>query len=239
MPGHPHPKRIALADLQQFFADLSYRLNLVETAQRVIDKKLATGFNVFGFIEPNEGKLSDVLAELLSPDGCHGQGDLFLKLLFQKFGFPTPANLGATAKVQREAPTHRILNRRRRIDILVEAGALLAIENKVDSFEQLDQVQHYIEHLRHCARSKSVKFALMYLSPDGRYPDTLRRTTIDKWRRESLLYCWSYDTQLRDWLEECRRSCESDKVRYFLADFICHIDSALRRNEASELTKPK
>jgi hypothetical protein len=34
--------------------------------------RLATGFNVFHLIEPDENKLSDILAGLLDPKGSHG-----------------------------------------------------------------------------------------------------------------------------------------------------------------------
>ena len=67
-------------ELERFFADVNYRVHLAETLQCQLDVRLATGFNVFDLIEPDENKLSDVLAGLLNPKGAHGQGDLFLRL---------------------------------------------------------------------------------------------------------------------------------------------------------------
>ena len=72
--------------LEQFFANINHKVELAETQQRLIDKQQATKFNVFELIEPDENKLSDILADLLDPKGSHGQGDLFLRLLFKQLG---------------------------------------------------------------------------------------------------------------------------------------------------------
>ena len=66
-------------ELERFFADVNYRVHLAERLQCQLDKRLATRFNVFDLIEPDENKLSDVLAGLLNPKGAHGQGDLFFR----------------------------------------------------------------------------------------------------------------------------------------------------------------
>src|SRR5207237_4404982 len=121
---------------EHFFDTINHRVELAEAQQRRIDKRRATGFNVFHLIEPDENKLSDILADLLDPKGGHGQGDLFLRLLFKQLGLGSNPKLTKNATVQREAPTHGILKYRRRIDVFVEAAALLVIENKLDSLEQ-------------------------------------------------------------------------------------------------------
>ena len=145
---------VARPELEHFFASVNHRVELAETQQRRIDKRRATGFNVFHLIEPDENKLSDILADLLDPKGDHGQGDLFLRLLFKQLGLGSDAKLTKNATVQREAPTHGILKYRRRMDVFVEAGALLVIENKLDSLEQRDQVKDYLEHLQRCTRGR-------------------------------------------------------------------------------------
>jgi hypothetical protein len=111
-----------LDELQRFFADISLRVARAERTQRLLDQELATGFNVFHLIDPDENKLSDVLSLLLNPKGSHGQGDLFLRLLFIELKLPLAKNL-RDAKVQREAMTDQISNNRRRIDVLIEAPA--------------------------------------------------------------------------------------------------------------------
>lgn len=222
---------IDLPELQQFFADISYRLDLAETKQRRIDRKQATGFNVFKLIKPDENKLSAILADLLDPQGSHGQGDLFLRRLFEKLGLRSVAKLATNATIKREAPTHKILKYRRRIDVLVEAGtgALLAIENKVDSPEQTDQVKDYLEHLRQCALDQPLQTALIYLTPNGRLPKSLPPETVKELQDRGTLHCWSYQRKLRDWLETCRQDCAAQRIRNFLSDFIAHIESDMKR----------
>ena len=75
---------VSHAELRPFFAAVSHCAERAEVQQRRRDKRLATGFNVFDLIEPDENKLSDILADLLDPKGSHGQGDLFLRLLLQQ-----------------------------------------------------------------------------------------------------------------------------------------------------------
>ena len=55
------------------------------------------------------------------------------------------------------------------MDVLIEAGMLkVAIENKVESIDQPEQVKDYLEHLRYCTRVPPARSMLIYLTPDGR-----------------------------------------------------------------------
>jgi len=220
---------VGKSELEQFFATISHRVDLAETKQRRIDKRLARGFNVFDLIEPDENKLSAVLAGLLDPKGGHSQGDLFLRLLFKQLGLDSDARLTKDATVQREAPTYGILKYRRRIDVLVEAGALVAIENKVDSLEQQDQVKDYLDHLRRCTHGSRKQSVLIYLTPDGRRPESLGRARSEEAEAGGYLRRWSYQVELREWLVSCRRDCEAQKIRDFLSDFIAYIELKLKR----------
>ena len=217
------------SEFERFFAAVSHRVELAETQQRRRDKKRATGFNVFDLIEPDENKLSDVLAGLLDPEGCHGQGDLFLRLLFKQLGLGSDPKLTKNVTVLREAPTHGILKYRRRIDVLVEAGAWVAIENKVDSLEQQDQVKDYLEHLRYCTKHNIQDSVLIYLTPNERKPDSLSPAAFEEAQRSRKLRCWSYHGDLRVWLESCRHECEAQKIRDFISDFIAYIESSLKQ----------
>jgi hypothetical protein len=220
-------------EVERFFAAVNYRMQLAERLQCRLDKRLATGFNVFDLIEPDENKLSDVLAGLLNPKGTHGQGALFLRLLFKQLGLDSDAKLTKAATVKREAPTYRILKYRRRMDVLVKAGALLAIENKVDSEEQPDQVKDYLEHLSQCTRGRPIQSTLIYLTPEGRPPDKLRPLAMKKHQSSGRLHCWSYQRELRTWLEACRRDCEAQRICDFISNFIAYIESALNRELAN------
>lgn len=216
-------------EVEQFFAAVDHRVTLAETRQRRIDKRQASGFNVFDMIEPDENKLSDILRMLLDPSGDHGQGDLFLRLLLKQLKLHTGPGQTTRAIVRREAPTYGILKWRRRMDVLVEAGVLVAIENKVDSLEQPDQVKDYLEHLRRCTAGRSGQNTLIYLTPDGRPPDSLTSAVLKRQMANGRLHCWSYPKQLRSWLESCRQECEAARICGFLGDFMNYIESTLER----------
>ena len=215
-------------ELVQFFFDAEFRLKLAIASQQEIDQKLATGFNVFLLIEPDENKLSDILADLLNPAGKHGQRDQFLRLFLGMLAFSPAHNLADITTVRREAPTGANFNHRRRIDILVDAGALIAIENKVDSPEQPDQARDYLEDLDERAREASAVGAFIYLSPDGRHPGSITKTLRSNNRSPVSLHSWSYQKEIRRWLCNCRDHCESQRIRDFLSNFIDYINSKLK-----------
>ena len=226
-------------ELDRFFDDVSYRVDLAERLQCQLDERLATGFNVFDLIEPDENRLSDVLADLLDPNGNHGQGDLFLRLLFERLGLGTDAKLRTKdATVRREAPMRGTRKDHRRMDVFVEAGVLLAIENKVDSPEQQDQVSDYLVYLERRGTSppgQPIQNTLIYLTPDRRSPESLNDSELEKHQKSGRLHCWSYQDDLYPWLEDCRRDCEAQKIRDFLSDFIAYIESHLKcESEANQ-----
>ena len=137
------------SQLPDFFFSIRSRVEIAEEKQRQLDRKKATRFKLFRLFQPDENKLSDILRDLLDPNGDHGQGDLFLALLFEQLGIPADAKLMKGVKVHREVRTYRILNYRRRMDVLIEAGmSKVAIENKIDSNDQPGQIKDYLEHLR-------------------------------------------------------------------------------------------
>ena len=190
---------------------------------------------MFQFIEPDENRLSDVLAFLLDPKESHGQGDLFLRLMFDRLGLLADAKCIQHATVRREAATHNILNSRRRMDIVVDAGAWLAIENKVDSPEQPEQVKDYLDHLHHYTRhSSSVRAALIYLSPNGRPPESVSEMQIDEIKASVELHCWNYHVELRQWLESCQRDCAAPKICQFLSDLMAYIKENYQRVSAGD-----
>jgi len=222
-------------ELSQFISTIGKRIDQVEKEQQELDRLEATRFNVFDLIEPDENKLSDVLQILLDPKGSHGQGDLFLKLLLSKIGFGAHELCTTDARIRREVPTDAIANRRRRIDLLIEAGVLVAIENKVDAGEQVDQVKDYLDHLAKCTTVKQQPYMLIYLTPDRRLPESVCTTSAGAVGTNGRLCCWSYQSELLTWLELCREKCRAEKIRYLLADFAAYIKTVLRRDTQLEI----
>ena len=215
--------------MKDFFSAAGHVIKATEAQQRKADRLQASRFNVFDLIEPDENKLSDILADLLDPQGRHGQGDRFLRLLFDRIGLDDAELSTAQAKIQRAAPTHGIQKYRRRLDVLIDAGVLVAIENKVDSWEQPEQVKDYLEHLRECSRDRVIPGRLIYLTPNGRRPESLSPSACREEEEQQRLFCWSYQKDLRQWLEACRAACQAEKIRWFITDFITYIETKLLR----------
>ena len=217
-------------DLDRFFADVSYRVVLTDRLQSQLDQRLATGFNVFQLIEPDENKLSDILADLLNPTGTHGQGDLFLRLLLERLELAADPQLVREATVQREALMPGGQNDQRRMDVFVKAGLLLAIENKVDSPEQPKQIRDYLDYLEGRDSPGSPRLnTVIYLTPNGRCPESLGHSELRRYQDSRGLRCWSYQDHLLRWVQDCRRECEAQRIRDFLLDFIGYIESDLIR----------
>ena len=86
-------------------------------------------FNVFSIlgVETAEVKHSAILADLLNPQGLHGQGATFLKLFLEITNLGDYENL-ETFRVRTEVST----DNKGRIDILLEKNdACIVIENKI------------------------------------------------------------------------------------------------------------
>ena len=220
-------------ELERFFAEVAPRLETAQTLDDELDRQLARRFNVFRYLRTNEMGFSRMIADLLDPAGDHGQGAAFLKLLTAKLEFAqdvNPSDLG-NAKVQ----TERQIDGRRRIDIVVEINGkhCLAIENKSNSAgDQERQVADDLDWLRRYGHS-----LLVYLHPTGEGPseESVARETIKELETKTprplvIMPCYSRDTSsdrfdnlrlqfsLVDWLADCRRNCDVDRLRWYLRE---------------------
>jgi hypothetical protein len=72
------------------------------------------------------------------------------------------------------------------------------------------------------------RHALIYLTPDGHPPDSLKAAELKEAQDAGRLHCWSYQRELRDWLAACCQQCEAKKIQCFLADFITYIETELK-----------
>ena len=220
-------------ELERFFAEVAPRLETAQTLDDELDRQLARRFNVFRYLRTDEMGFSRMIADLLDPAGDHGQGAAFLKLLTEKLEFAqdvNPSDLG-NAKVQ----TERQIDGRRRIDIVVEIDSehCFAIENKSNfAGDQERQVADDLDWLKREYRSS----LLVYLSPTGDGPseESVARKTIDELgktpRRFVIMPCDQDATSsdefdnlrlqfsLVDWLADCRRNCDVDRLRWYLRE---------------------
>jgi hypothetical protein len=220
----PGMSAITHAELAQFTSSLKYRLKLLDQTRVHTDRFLATRFNIFDYLEPNENLLSDIIADLVDPTGTHGQGDIFLKELLSLICKDVQPAWKSCA-VNREDLTTFIDSNRRRIDVLIDFGNRgIAIENKPWAPEQKDQVGDYVSHLR---RKFGGNFTIVYLSRDGSEPTSLKAALKKQLVNENKLLLVAYRGSFYDWLLSCQKNCMAEKIRSFLGDFMNYIDQQL------------
>jgi len=221
-------------DITAFFATTGALVAAAEKIDAELALRLGRGFNVFDAIRPDENRLSDILRDLLDPRGPHGQGDRFLRAFLDicKIGEPWSKDTN-NVRVYRERQTISLDEdrKRRRIDLVIAFGAsagAVAIENKPWAGEQNDQMKDYAEHLNHIYQDR---FHLLYLSGNGRPPETLGEW--DQCLKEVVrFHPMAYNRpasqdrempNLHDWTAQCARLTEADKLRWFLRDFAAWI----------------
>jgi hypothetical protein len=204
--------------LDIFFNELSFRKNIFNQFRSQADKFLSSEFNVFDIINPDENKLSDILSNIFDIHGDHGQGVLFANL-FTPFlnskGLKVPSNQYI---VMREVAANG------RIDILFESSDFaLILENKPFASDQEDQINRYYDAMR---QKHQNNVAVVYLNrtPDipHNFSDELKKEQLIDLLNNKKLLVLPY-VELIEYLTECYQQCESNKFRYFLADFMDYI----------------
>ena len=220
-------------DLERFFLELVPRLETARVLDRELDRQLARRFNVLDYLRTDELGLSRVVADLLNPEGNHGQGAVFLQLLLNKVGFKVDGKIDSS-RVDVEL-TIKVKDRRRRLDVAVRIDErhCLAIENKPYAGDQPDQVKDYLEWLE-----KYDKHMLIYLSPTGEGPGkhSIGNADLEKPKqhydpRPFVIMPYhgvaapddGFDRfrlpfSLADWLADCRRHCDVDRLCWFLRE---------------------
>ncbi|MEI7867655.1 MAG: PD-(D/E)XK nuclease family protein [Candidatus Methylumidiphilus sp.] len=203
---------------------LHHRLDALRQARKLYAPKLAPEFNAIGLCGPDELRLSQILKELLSPIGSHAQGAIFLKLFLKCFDLENFLPVPDNTKVCTEKTTDRLANKMLRMDIHLDFGpAAIAIENKPWAGDQENQCMNYLNQL---ALSHPELNCLIYLSGSDEPPST---DSISKDEREDAENVGHFKIiaypQLIDWLKDCRRECQTDRVSFFLNEFIDYIQN--------------
>ncbi|MDL2279895.1 PD-(D/E)XK nuclease family protein [Desulfovibrio sp. OttesenSCG-928-G11] len=217
---------VAESDVPRFLNDLARRLNDFQLTEERINHLTAENFSCFRYIDLNENKSSAILADLLDPQGLHGQGrlflDAFLKLCERETGFFSSA---ASIKVKTEASTMYIKSKLRRMDILLSDGKnVMAVENKLYAPDQKGQIEDYLHNIQFDA---SQCFMLVYLTPQGKLPSESSLTVAGGRQYKENIHHLSWG-ELLLCLEQCRKQLEAEKLRFFLKDFIAAMNYAIR-----------
>ena len=213
--------------LDQFFAELAPRLETARVLERELDRQLAHRFNVFDYLRTDELGLSRFVADLLNPEGKHGQGTAFLRCFLDKVGFEVDGKIdGSRVDVELTIEDQRRLD----VAVRIDEHHCLAIENKPYAGDQPNQVKDYLDWLK-----QYDKHMLIYLSPTGEGPTAYSTgdADLDEYGRPRRFAIMPYygatdlddafnrlrlPVSLADWLADCRRDCDVDRLRLFLRE---------------------
>lgn len=209
-------------EFKRYFSEVEFRTKVYNQVRQDTDYYMASRFNVFDYIAPNENKLSDIFADLLNPRGKHGQGATFLRIFLKQIHHQEEENLNY-CQVIRESQTTWISKNRRRIDIVLrfQDGFVVAIENKPWSTEQENQLQDYHEHLRKKYKKDN---CLVYISGNGVTPTSMELKMQKIFQRNGEFEVLNYASGVITWLEEGYKECQAEKIRCFLRDLIVYIN---------------
>lgn len=158
-------------------------------------------FNVFRILGLSTAEVrthSAFIAELLKPDGSHGQGTTYLDLFLQGLSIEADAFTAKGAKVKVEFNIGGVNLEEGtggRIDILLTdtGGRHLVIENKVYAGDQNCQLLRY-----HNAYPDALLF---YLTLDGGKP-----SDWSKGNKDFPIACISYREHILHWLNDCHKA---------------------------------
>ena len=200
-------------------------------AKQHLDRFLSTDFNVFKgtfeWIKRKEDFLSAIIADLLNPSGSHGQQHKFLNAFLQIIKRPDLKD----KKLPKVGP--QVQTALGTPDILVAFENFgLVIENKYGAVEQPKQLQRYHEYLN--GEYGTDGFCLVYLTPEGDEPTSIEDHLKEELMSDNKLICMSYRHGMLKWIEECCRLCESDRFRWFLRDFMDHMNGGQTMSSSNE-----
>jgi len=226
-------KQIIHENTSNFLSEIQFRRELYFKAKNELNKNLAHDYNVFDFINPDERKLSDIIAFLLDPNGTHGQGINFLYeflcLIKEKTELLNTVENDDlnNAYVYCEYLTWGDKADYKIIDIFIVLKKeidefVIAIENKPFVGEHYLQVNNYIDFLE---ENYLDKFVFVFLSRSGDDPvSIIDQTRKDALKNKGIMVSISYADLIKKWLDRCFKECEAEKIRWFLKDFIQYVD---------------
>ncbi|MEI7594595.1 MAG: PD-(D/E)XK nuclease family protein [Bacteroidota bacterium] len=158
-------------------------------------------FNIFKILKLTSDEVrthSAFLAELLNPQGSHGQKDEFLKIFINHLKITDFIAENANIKVEHHI-AYKTEDEGGRIDILLKDknGKHIIIENKIYAGDQENQLIRY--------HNFDQNAPILYLTLYGNEANDYTKATKDQSIPDELLKCISYKTDIIEWLELCRK----------------------------------
>ena len=166
------------------------------------EEKRARGenFNVFSIlgIETREFYICKMLGALLSPQGAHEAGEIFLEKFLEDV--LNESAIGAETSIVR---CEDATKERRRIDLTIEIdGKIIPIEAKIHAGDQGHQLADYFEEIKN---RKGACDYICYLTKDGRKPsrNSITSTSGNITLKETQIRQLSWKDDIVPWLENC------------------------------------
>jgi hypothetical protein len=200
------------------FEHMRTSLDMLKTWNQGQERQSAPRFNLFQLLGVARDEVrthSALLADLLTPQGTHGQGTLFLDAFLthcqQKWtGFPRPQDTTASA-LWTVGPKNTHWGN---LDLVIashECKLLLVIENKIGAGEQRDQLWRYAQWMQQQTLYPCTGQALLYLTPDGRCSTTAAAAPY---------YPLSYHEDITAWLSNTLNKVDAPHVRAALMQYL-------------------
>ena len=192
-------------------------------------QKTGEKYNLFKVarIAHKEVIICRVLADLMNPQGKHGQGSRYLKLFWKAIKLPGSIALNPD---HTRVTTEHSTDKNRRIDIVLEDGKIFVpIEVKIRAGDQPNQIADYFE----CAQPKNggVEVPVLYLTLDGHEP-------ADAEKVKGKYVKLSFKDNVLPWLEACARENTPETtipVRENLRQLIAAVKSLCGQMEDAEM----
>jgi len=209
------------SSIVSYFDFIRMLTNVHNEHDKLLQRKLGIKFSVFDYIDVDENKLSDIVRDLLDPNGAHGQGSIFWNLFTEIID---QQDILSPARVLREVFTD-VIARGRFIDILAydhDEKNVFIIENKPWATEQDNQLADYEMWVK--KRFKNARVKVIFLDGLGKKPET----QLPDSDPIIVPYFTAKDStspscSIYSWINNCVRFCESENVTCFLKDFSWYI----------------
>lgn len=219
---------------QPLLSEISQKLNVTQEAKHRFAHKLAPDFNIFHYLRNDELGLSKCIADLLDPQGPHGQKSLFLESFLEKIEKVNHLDVEKPVQVELE---HQTL-KGRRIDILLRfENGLIGIENKpwaADQYRQMEDYRRYLEQM--CSNNQS--WTLVFLSERDPSDESISSDALAKLAKDKHYIQLDFKS-VEDWLQETSAKVEAPRVRTFVEELAAYvkqqINGELDMTEESEI----
>ena len=193
---------MALTEEERAIAFLDEVKPIIKDIHAKEEEKRARGenFNVFSIlgIETGEVCICKMLGALLSPQGVHEAGEIFLEKFLEDV--LNESAIGAETSIVR---CEDATKERRRIDLTIESdGKIIPIEAKIHAGDQEHQLADYFEEIKN---RKGACAYICYLTKDGRKPsqNSMTSTSGNTILKETQIKRLSWKDDIVPWLEDC------------------------------------